>query len=266
MTACNVHFPKEIIDRIIDFLPVSLNVCLVNKDFKRQRKPVTMLTADVILQAYTWLVDEMTQSSIQQATNALEFSIWTCLKHDRLDIAEIYKKQIIAKDDDDDDDDLHCRVECYFKTHEHNVNEDDMKFDYMSCVNSGNLAWYLCAEHNNVDMPSDPHMVTRSIEDNNLLFATYMLQHSHYSNSYDSYEAFLQVSNTALVKWFVPKFLNSSSTDKDMVIEHLAACGNIEALQYFHTTKQYNLTFKALKYAKSNGHVNVVNYIKSSRF
>jgi hypothetical protein len=227
----------------------------VNTLFRRGRKPVMFLNKDTIEKADEWLLQEMSYQS-QEAQNALEFGLWTCLKNNNADKARLYEERFRSSDHA-----MMHRLHCYKKAANQQLEKEAMRFDYWDSLRKGNLAWYLCALEVNVEMPYDAKMIVQAVHAKRFLFATHLFASSSYTHTFYDYECMLKYGNIEMLKWFQKNVLSQGSNGKKYVMEYLAGVGNLEAFRYFHEEKKFAIPKNALKYSKTNGHDAMVEYI-----
>lgn len=257
-------FPEDILQKIFSYVPCSINVCLVNKSIKRKRTPVTLLCVDTILHAEHWLMKVMGMGKEHnESTQALEISIWLCLKHNLPDKAKQYIDIATAMLPRNEP--LLQRVAHYQSIFDPTIiTVEDIPFDYIECLKSGNIAHLLCAKHENIVIPNHFTMIQMALSNKRLLFGTYMMLHSGCLINYDMFEIFVStVKGCELIQWLVSRFLKRNDYNCKFLMTNLAGCGNFEAFRYFHEIQDYPIHAKCLKIAEIQNNAEIATYIRS---
>lgn len=255
--------PNDILKKIIDYVSPSLNMCLVNKEFKSNRRPTTILSVDLIMSAEPWLIQEMAANNIpRDAVNALELSIWVCLQKGNTQKAQEYIDVASTMNDTDLNDRIRYYQSAFSSPFEHTITP--IADIYARNVRNGNVAELLCAQHLGQILPTDFFMLNAALFHNNTLFATYMMLTSGYYINYSILELFISnnANSLGLLIWVVTHFLGKNDFDSSFLMSNLATNeSTLEIFKYFHKVQGYEISQEVIEAAEQSNRHDIIEYI-----
>jgi hypothetical protein len=221
--------PTHLIDHIFSFLPPTLNICLVSKSIKKERKPVTFLSLQTIQTLEDeWHMLELTHS-IGDAPNALELCIWVCLQEHNFVKAQQYIDLATTKFKDDGP--RLARIHNYSAV-TFGMPQNAYDYDYITCVQEGNVALLMYQDLIGNHRPIHFTFLKLALSNQRILLATYMMRSTMIHLNYEDYEIFIANANGELVKWLHRHYLYRADQFADF-LQMLKDCNHQEALAYF---------------------------------